>query len=271
MDLFLEDPRVWTEFQQALIGSLSEFLLPISKPESRYEVQIGERRYRVEESQPESNPTGEQHEQFIEIRNRSDDRLITLIEVVSLANKRTANGREAYLTTRKEAIAEKASTVEIDLLIQGQPTLTYSREGLPEFDYSVSVTRTTQSDRYEIYTSMIQKRLPKFKLPLASDDRDALLDLQTIFTQAYDRSGIAKRIDYQQDPVVQLSEVGRRYLAELRESGSLPPLSVEHRTVPHHEYIAVAAYFLWVQAGRPHGHDQEHWLRAIDLLIGRKT
>jgi len=263
MDPFLEDSRLWADFQQALIHSLSESLFPINQPANRYEIRIGERRYTVEETQSEPNPTGEQQEQFIEIRNRLDGRLITLIEVVSLANKRTASGREAYLNTRKEAaIAQKAGTVEIDLLLQGQPTLTYSRDGLPEFDYSVSVTRATAPDRYEIYTSMIQKRLPKFKVPLASDDRDVLLDLQAIFTQAHDRSGIATRIDYQHDPVVQMSEVGRRYLAELRQSGALPPLSVEHRTISPHEDVAVAAYFLWIQAGCPHGQDQEHWHRA---------
>ena len=32
----------------------------------------------------------------------------------------------------------------------------------------------------------VQKRLPKFKLPLAADDRDALLDLQAAFARAYD-------------------------------------------------------------------------------------
>ncbi len=85
-------------------------------------------------------------------------------------------------------------------MLQGKPTLTYSRDGLPEFDYAVSVTRATAPDRYEIYTATIQKRLPKFKLPLAPDDRDALLDLQAAFSRAYDLGGFVTQIDYKTPP-----------------------------------------------------------------------
>ena len=76
--------------------------------------------------------------------------------------------------------------------MQGKPTLTYSRDGLPEYDYAVTVTRSTAPDRYEIYTATLQKRLPKFKLPLAADDRDALLDLQAAFARAYDLGNFAR-------------------------------------------------------------------------------
>ena len=78
-------------------------------------------------------------------------------------------------------------------MLQGKPTLTYSRDGLPEYDYAVTVTRATAPDRYEIYTATLQKRLPKFKLPLAADDRDALLDLQAAFTRAYDLGNFGSR------------------------------------------------------------------------------
>ena len=32
------------------------------------------------------------------------------------------------------------------------------------------------------------------------------------------------------------------------------------------EEIALAAYCIWEEEGRPQGHDVEHWLRAEDLL-----
>ena len=69
-------------------------------------------------------------EEFIEVRNRSDGRLVTLIEVVSPANKTTTEGRAAYLEKRRDTAAQRAGIVEIDLVMQGNPTLSYSRRRL---------------------------------------------------------------------------------------------------------------------------------------------
>ena len=71
---------------------------------------------------------------------------------------------------------------------------------MPDYDFAVTVTRATAPDRYEIYTSTMQKRLPKFKVPLAADDRDALLDLQTAFNRAYDLGNFGALIDYKGSP-----------------------------------------------------------------------
>ena len=38
--------------------------------------------------------------------------------------------------------------VEIDLVLQGQPLWDYSRAGLPDWDYAVTVARATQPERY---------------------------------------------------------------------------------------------------------------------------
>ena len=116
---------------------------------------------------------------------------MTLVDVVSPANKTTAAGREAYLEKRRESTAApSANLVEIDLVLQGQPTLDYSRDGLPDWDYAVTVTRSTQPERYEIYTATLQKRLPRFRLPLAADDRDTVLDLHAAFTRVLRPGGV---------------------------------------------------------------------------------
>jgi hypothetical protein len=86
--------------------------------------------------------------------------------------------------------------VEIDLITQGSPTLDFSREGLPEFHYAVTVTRGHVPDRYELATATVSKRLPKFKLPLAADDRDTVIDLQVALARAYDYAEFGKRLDY---------------------------------------------------------------------------
>jgi hypothetical protein len=198
MDPYLETPKLWPAFQHQLLACLYQILLPGLV--DRYRARVGTRTY-VSEMPLFTSIIREQFsEEFIEIRNRTDGKLVTLLEVVSPANKTTAAGRQAYLDARLQAVAQKAGIVEIDLVMQGKPTLNYSRDGLPEYDYAVTVTRSNAPDRYEIYTATLQKRLPKFKLPLAADDRDALLDLQAAFARAYDLGTFSTQINYKGPP-----------------------------------------------------------------------
>ena len=198
MDPYLENAKLWPAFQHQLLACLYQILLPGLV--DRYRARVGTRTY-VSETPLFTSIIREQFaEEFIEIRNRTDGKLVTLLEVVSPANKTTAAGRQAYLDARQQAMHQKAGVVELDLVMQGKPTLTYSRDGLPEYDYAVTVTRSNAPDRYEIYTATLQKRLPKFKLPLAADDRDALLDLQAAFARAYDLGTFANQIDYKGSP-----------------------------------------------------------------------
>jgi hypothetical protein len=198
MDPYLENPKLWSAFQHQLLACLYQILLPGLV--DRYRARVGTRSY-VSEMPLFTSIIREQYaEEFIEIRNRTDGKLVTLLEVVSPANKSTPAGRQAYLDARQLAVSQKAGIVEIDLVMQGKPTLNYSRDGLPEYDYAVTVTRTNAPDRYEIYTATLQKRLPKFKLPLAADDRDALLDLQAAFARAYDLGTFANQINYKGPP-----------------------------------------------------------------------
>jgi hypothetical protein len=181
----------------------------------RYRARIGQRHYATEQALFTSVVREEHQEEFIEIRQRSDGRLVTLVDIVSPWNKTTDVGRQEYLKKRGEAKSGGANLVEIDLVLQGQPTLEYSRENLPDWDYAVTVTRAAQSERHEIYSSTLQKRLPRFRLPLSADDRDTVLDLQTSYTRCYDQGGFAGQIDYQRDPAVRLSDEDRQWLHEV--------------------------------------------------------
>jgi hypothetical protein len=198
MDPYLENAKLWPAFQHQLLACLYQILLPGLV--DRYRARVGTRAY-VSEMPLFTSIIREQYsEEYIEIRNRTDGKLVTLLEVVSPANKTTPAGRQAYLDARQQALAQRAGVVEIDLVMQGKPTLNYSRDGLPEYDYAVTVTRSNAPDRYEIYTATLQKRLPKFKLPLAADDRDALLELQAAFARSYDLGTFAGQIDYKGPP-----------------------------------------------------------------------
>lgn len=221
MDPYLEHPKLWPVFQHQVIACLYQILLPGLV--DRYRARVGIRAYTTEMVLFTSILKEEHAEEYVEVRNRTDGRLVTLLEVVSPANKCTAEGRTAYLDKRREAVACRAGVVEIDLVLQGKPTLNYSRDGLPEFDYAVTVTRSTAPDRYEIYTSTMQKRLPKFKVPLAADDRDALLDLQAAFGRAYDLGNFTAQIDYKgpTPPDVPVSDDNKTWIADLLKSQKL--------------------------------------------------
>jgi hypothetical protein len=212
MDPYLEDEAVWPVFHHQLVMCLYQILLPGLV--DRYRARVGQRHYVTEQALFTSVVREEHHEDFIEIRQRTDARLITLLEVVSPANKLTSSGRSAYLDKRKEGRTANANLVEVDLVLQGQSTLEYSRDGLPDWDYAVTVTRSTQPARYEVYSATLQKRLPRFRLPLAADDRDTVLDLHTAFTRCYEQGGFAGKIDYCRDPSTALSDEDKRWLHE---------------------------------------------------------
>ena len=213
MDPYLESELLWPAFHHHLVSRLYHILLPGLV--DRYRARVAQRHYVTEQALFTSLVREEHHEEYIEIRQRTDGRLITMVDAVSPANKTTDDGRTAYLEKRREGKGAGASLIEIDLVLQGQPMLDYSRDGLPDWDFAVTVTRATQPDRFEIYTSTLQKKLPRFRLPLASDDRDTVVDLHTAFSRTYDQGGFAAKVDYKRDPEVALSEEDRSWLDEL--------------------------------------------------------
>jgi hypothetical protein len=219
MDPYLEADPLWPAFHHQLVAGLYQILLPGLV--DRYRARVGQRTYVTEFALFTSVVRDQHAEEFIEVRQRGDGRLVTLIDVVSPANKTTDEGRQSYLNKRADAKAGGANLVEIDLVLQGEPLLDYSRDGLPDWNYAVTVTRAAQPERYEIYTATLQKRLPRFRLPLASDDRDTVLDLQSAFARCYDQGGFGGQIDYGQDPTVALTDADRRWVDELLRSAKV--------------------------------------------------
>lgn len=213
MDPYLESAPLWAELHQQFVAALYQGLAPMLA--DRYRAKVATRKYATELVLFTSVRKEEQSEPFLEIRTRSDNKLATLIDVVSPANKTTVDGRNAYLNVRRAALRQGANAVEVDLILDGQPTLDYSRDGLPVWDYAVTVTRTSAPDRHEIYTSTLQKPLPRFRLPLGSETRDVLVDLQATFTKAFDAGRLDTRIDYTQDPAAPLADDDRMWLRDL--------------------------------------------------------
>ena len=113
--------------------------------------------------------------------------------------------------------------MEIDLLSLGQPSTLARTQLAPEYPTSCYVVATSRSrDRraVEFYTFGVRDRLPRCRIPLRQEDRDAVLDLGKIFARVYDVGAYDLLIDYSGPPPVSLScEDGRwmvRMLAEKR-------------------------------------------------------
>jgi hypothetical protein len=214
MDPYLESPKLWPAFHRHIVAAVYQSLLPGLV--DRYRARVSTRSY-TSELVLFTSVTREPHdEEYIEIRSRTDGRLVTLVEVVSLGNRTTVEGKATYLATRMAAQREKAGVVEIDLLTQGKPPFEFDRATLPPHDHTVTVTRGGTPDRYEIYTSGVRKRLPKFKLPLAADDRDTVLDLQVAYARGFDAGGFDRLIDHTAPlpPDVKLADEDREWVRE---------------------------------------------------------
>jgi len=133
---------------------------------------------------------------FIEIRDRLDRELVTVIEVLSPTNKRYGPDREQYLLKRSAMMFSSTSIVEIDLLRAG-PRLPLN--GLPPCDYCVSVFRKKNAPDVETWPIGLQDPLPIIPIPLKGEFPDATLDLQAILNRVYDAAGYEDYI-YESSP-----------------------------------------------------------------------
>ncbi|MEI7684500.1 MAG: DUF4058 family protein [Planctomycetota bacterium] len=218
MDPFLENEATWSTFQYNLLNVLFQVTTPSLV--ERYRARVLERTFTVEHVLFTSVKREEHREPYLEIRQRSDGKLITQLEAVSPVNKTTAIGRQSYLEKRNEAHRFRANIVEIDLVLDGQRMHDFSRENLPTWDYNVVVTRAPRPEQFELYTSTLEKRLPRFRLPLAVDDRDVVIDLQAVLHRVYDQADFGKAIDYKAEPLTRLDPEQKFWIDKyLREQG----------------------------------------------------
>lgn len=161
---------------------------------------------------------------FIEIRDASSGhRVVTVIEVLSPANKVTGEGQDKYLQKRQELRAGRVSLVEIDLVRAGKRLLPVPLEMLPpsfRTTYQVWVRRGWELMKVEIYRVPLRERLPVIRIPLRQTDADVPLDLQALIDECYRNGGYEADIDYRADPYPPLDAKDARWAnALLRKAG----------------------------------------------------
>lgn len=123
---------------------------------------------------------------YIEIRDRQNHDLVTMLEVLSPSNKRYGPDREQYLMKRSVLMVSPVSIVEIDLLRDG-PRMPI--EDAPECDYLAMVSRPAMRPNVELWPIQLEQPLPIIPIPLRGEFPDARLDLQAMLHYVYDSAG----------------------------------------------------------------------------------
>lgn len=257
MDPYLEQPDFWPEVHHWLISGIAEALIPQVRPKYRvaiekriYEVNAGEqnggdsllvgipdvsiKRQSNSETLPSNVavaapptqpvtvhlPIPEPIKQaYLEIRDLTTKEVVTAIEILSPVNKRVGEGREIYLKKRQRILGSCTNLVEIDLLRQGQPMPMLNSP--PQSHYRVLVSSFAQRPQGDLYAFNLPQSLPRFAVPLRSEDEWPILDLQAILNQVYERGGYDYVIDYQGNPIPPLSEGDQAWMVNLLQQQGL--------------------------------------------------
>lgn len=251
MDPFIESQK-WEGFHTKFVSGICDLLVPQVRP--RYDVDVETRVYLERRDLEESArtfvadvgilglehdaaeggvavavetavaakecvlPWPEEHrETYLVIRRPHASEVVTVIELLSPTNKlRRADGRELYLEKRMELLQTRTHFVELDLL-RGGERMPFSDP--PAGDYFALISRTGRRPVALVYGWPLAHRLPAIPIPLAKDDPDVSLDLQSVFDTVYDRAGYDYTIDYALDVSPPLSKAEQEWTARLVRKG----------------------------------------------------
>lgn len=217
MNPFLENPGIWHGFHQRLVTAIADELTVQVRP--NYIVLLEEQIYlhelteetrssagradvalagRYRGTGPASSATlaapvtgrlvealDEERLGYVEIRDRNGRELVTVIELLSPANKRPGPDREQYLHKRRRLLRSTAHLVELDLL-RNWPRMPV--ENLPACDYLVLISRSEERPDVDLWPVRIRESLPEVPVPLHSP-ASVVLDLQSLVHNVYDAAG----------------------------------------------------------------------------------
>ncbi len=227
MDPYLEHPQLWPDVHNALIARVRDDLAPRLRP--RYFVALEQRTYLNEpeglifagrpdaavvrpglhEPQPqygidtifegmvtvELPLPDELRETFLEVRSVGEDRVITVLEILSPSNKLPGQGRQLYEHKRLLTLGTSTNLVEIDLLRAGEPMLMWG-DGRGAH-YRILVSRASQRPRGDLFPFSVRQAIPVFHLPLQRGDEEPDVDLNPLLHDLYEHAGYDLRVSYQ--------------------------------------------------------------------------
>ena len=249
MNPYLESPELWPQVHHLLISSIFESLVPQLLP--KYIVDIEKRVYElsgenyllvrtpdvtVQRSPGETNVISsnvavatssvtvvkvrvpvpvEFSEAYLEVRDTETREVVTVIEVLSPANKCPGKGREIYERKRDNVFGSSSHLVEIDLLRSYQPMPVFGND--IEGSYRILVSRSNQRPRADLYLFNLPDAIPSFPLPLRAGDVEPIVHLQSLLNTVYDRAAYDITLDYTAQLVPALSEADAAWAEALLE------------------------------------------------------
>jgi hypothetical protein len=128
--------------------------------------------------------TVEERINALEIHDKRNRRVVTVVELLSPTNKTSGEDYSAYNSKRRNILKSRTHLVEIDLRRGGKRP---HPPRLPTCDYYALVSRFGSEPRQvDFWPIALRERLPVVPIPLVAPDPDARLDLQQLLHQLYD-------------------------------------------------------------------------------------
>jgi hypothetical protein len=157
-------------------------------------------------------------QRHIEIVDRdSGNQVVTVIELLSPANKRSEAGRRAYLEKQREYLQGGVNLVEIDLIREGEFVVAIPETLVPpdcRTPYIICIRRVLRPRRVELIPVPLSQPLPNIRIPLRRGDPDVVLQLQQLLDDCYRRGRYAS-LDYNRPLNPPLREDEKRWVEQL--------------------------------------------------------
>jgi hypothetical protein len=223
MNPYLEQSRLWRDFHTSFLVFLRSALVPQVQP--KYEVELAESLYIdpagdepllfavADSAVTEPEPAGrggaapatvaaapvtvrvpavtKRKVRRLIVRDRNNQEVVTVIELLSPSNKAGGADREKYLEKRVEVLTSAAHFVELDLLRGGQRM---PLRPPPACDYYALVSRAWQRPEMGLWPVSLRDPLPTIPLPLRRAEPEPAIDLKAVLDRTYDEAGYAGRI-----------------------------------------------------------------------------
>jgi len=249
MNPYLEQPSAWLDFHTRFIPLAAELLGAQVLP--KYYVKIEEHLFIHEPSAAERFPLGrpdlsvhpvgngrpsstssagllaapysvgmpvvveEVRLPYLEIIDRANRKVVTVLELLSPSNKQVKSDRDQYRAKVQRILASGTNFVEIDLL-RGGPRMPWER--LPACDYYAIVSRPAERNSAEPHAGLwpigLREKLPTIPVPLRPGEPEPTLDLQAILHRIYDTAGYQLFI-YDSEPEPPLTGEDAAWAAQL--------------------------------------------------------
>ncbi len=154
----------------------------------------------------------ESRETYVEILQRPDRTLVTVIELLSPANKEDP-GRSLYLAKRNSLLCLPIHVVELDLLLGGK-RLPLSKD-YPAGHFFALVARGDRRPDCQVYSWTVRQPLPPIPIPLLPPDSHVWIDLGAVFATTHERGRYTRSIDYGVSVPGRLDEPDQQWLHEV--------------------------------------------------------